>query len=430
MIAGARAYLAAVPRRERRSLLALMALGAAVVVVYALVTHPLQLRGDMIEYDSEGAFFAQGKPWWTTLPFGVAHAGMWKAPLYPAWVGLNYELFGRSAEAVAIVQGLILAPLTVGLTWLLGRRLFGPAVGLVAAGVIAVVPLVWEYFGLLYSEALAVPLTLAALILIVERPQSAGRAAAIGALVGVGILVRPTSAFLLAGAAAAFIVAAGWRRGLGLTAIAAGLAVLVVAPWTIRNYAVADAVIPISIQDAAIYGTFNSESANDPEFPYAWRAVLRDQPDVLEGPAVPDAELRTRLQDEAYDYIRAHPESLAEAFFWNGITRFWDLRRPSHSTLEAPFEGRSETLAWIGVLAHYLLLALAIGGLWAARRRRELAIPVVVTALAASLVFTAVSGTRYRAPLEPLVVILAASLVVPRALARRSTAQPLVASAR
>lgn len=39
----------------------------------------------------EGAFFTQGKPWWTTLPFGVAHQGMWKAPLYPAWVGLNYE---------------------------------------------------------------------------------------------------------------------------------------------------------------------------------------------------------------------------------------------------------------------------------------------------------------------------------------------------
>jgi len=430
MIASARAHLAAVPRRERRVVLALMALGAVAVVAYALIVHPLELRGDMIEYDSEGAFFAAGKPWWTTLPFGIAHEGMWKAPLYPAWVGFAYELFGRSPEAVAILQGLIFAPLAVGLTWLLGRRQFGPAVGIAAAAVIALVPLVWEYFGLLYSEALAIPLTLAALILILERPRTAGRAAAIGALIGVGILVRPTSGFLLAGAAAAFVVAAGWRRGIGLAALAAALALLVVAPWTIRNYAVADALIPVSIQDAAIYGTFNEESASDPEFPYAWRAVLRDQPDVLTGPPVSDARLRTELQDEAFDYIRDHPESLAGAFFWNGIVRFWDLRRPTHSTLEAPFEGRSTTFAWIRVLAHYLILALALAGLWAARRRRELVIPVLASALAASIVFTAVSGTRYRAPVEPLVVVLAASFVVPRAVALRRKDGSLVASAR
>ena len=107
------------------------------------------------------------------MPFGVAHAGAWKAPVYRAWVGLWYELLGASAARVAVVQGLVLAPLGVLLTWMLGRRLLGPAVGLGAAAIVAVFPLVWEYYGLLYPEALAVPAALLLYLLFLERPPTA-----------------------------------------------------------------------------------------------------------------------------------------------------------------------------------------------------------------------------------------------------------------
>ena len=63
-----------------------------------------------------------------------------------------------------------------------------------------------------------------------------------------------------------------------------------------------------------------------------------------------------------------------------------------------------------------MLLPLALIGLWRARRRRALVLGVLAMALAASVVFTADSGTRYRAPLEPLIAVLACSAVlVPRA---------------
>jgi 4-amino-4-deoxy-L-arabinose transferase-like glycosyltransferase len=412
MIERIREALAEVPRWEVRTVLALMALSAGVVVAYVLITWPMDLRGDMVEYHSEGVFFTQGRWWWTTSPFGVAHEGMWKAPLYPAWIGFWYELLGAHPERVALVQGVLLAPLTPLLTWMLGRRLFGGSVGVAAAAVVTLLPITWEFHGLLYSEALAIPLTLGALLLILARAPTPRLAIGTGALIGVTILVRPTSVFLLAGLAAAYVVAVGWRRGLGLSALAVIVAALVVLPWTVRNYVVADALIPISIQDAATYGTFNDESANDPEFPYAWRAILQDPPDVLEGPPVGDGELRSELQEAANDYIADHPFSVAEAFFWNGITRLWDVRRPGNAALEAPFEGRSEPLAWVSVLAHYAILALALAGLWLARRRREILFPVIALAVAASIVFTIVSGSRYRAPLEPLLAVLAASAVI------------------
>jgi hypothetical protein len=209
------------------------------------------------------------------------------------------------------------------------------------------------------------------------------------------------------------VLASGWRRGLLLSALSVAVAALVILPWTVRNYVVADDLIPISIQDAAAYGTFNDEAANDPKFPYAWRFQLRDQPDVLEGPPVGDGELRSELQDEAFDYIKAHPFSVVEAFYWNGLSRFWDIRHPSYSVDEAPFDGRSRALGQIGIAIYYAILLLAIGGLWRIRRRTEIVLPILAMALAASIVFTSDSGTRYRAPLEPLLVVLAVSCVAP-----------------
>lgn len=410
----AREFVIGLPRGERWAIAGLLVLSAAVVLAYVAIRSPIHLAGDMPEYDREGVFFTEGKLWWTTLPFGVAHAGAWKAPAYPAWVGVWYELLGASPARVAIVQALLLAPLGVLLTWLLGRRLLGPAVGLGAAAIVAVLPLVWEYYGLLYPEALAVPAALLLYLLFVERPPTVKLAIAVGVVAGVGLLIRPSSLFVFAGILAACVLAAGWRRGGVLTALAGAVCVLTVLPWTIRNYVVTDgALIPISVQDGAAYGTFNDESANDPVYPYAWRFALRNPPAVLQGQPVDDGELRSKLQQAAFDYISDHPLSVLEAFYWNGLSRFWDVRRPAHAIDEAEPEGRSKALAIVGMALYYLLLPAALLGLWRLRRRRTLVIPLLAMALAASVVFTVASATRYRAPFEPLLAILAVAAFVP-----------------
>lgn len=415
----ARRFFAGIPKRELSALAGAMALGAAVVIAYVLATRPNELLGDQIEYHSEGVFFTQGKPWWSTLPFGIAHASTWKAPVYPAWVGFWYELLGNSPVRVAIVQGLILAPLSVLATWLLGRRLFGARVALAAAFVVAVFPLAWEFFGLLYAEALAVPLTTLIFFLFLDRAPSRGLAIGVGAAIGLAMLVRPTSFFLFAGLLATWVILAGWRRGIGHTAIAVAVAALVVIPWTIRNAVVTDGgFVPISIQDGAAFGTFNEESASDPVYPYAWRFRLEDPPEVMEGPPVEDDVFRSELQDAAFDYISEHPESVPKAFFWNGLSRFWDVRRPARAVDEVAFDGRSEAMTWIGLAMYYVLLPLALLGLWRMRARRALVVPILVTALAASVVFTVQGATRYRAPLEPLIVVLAAA-AIPALSARR-----------
>ena len=386
---------------------AAVVLGLAIRLSYVLLTRHYRLAGDAPEYDLEGLLIAHGHWFWTPAPYGILHAGAWKAPGYPAWVGLWYALLGHHPLAVRLVQ-VLLGPVTIVLTWQLGRRMFSPRVGLVAAFVVAVYPLAWQFEELLYSESLATPLTVGALILILTGVPSARRAAAAGVVTGLALLVRPSSEFVLLGALVCWSVSVGWRRGIPLTLLAAALAVLVVAPWTIRNAVVLHGFVPVSLQDAALYGTFNAQAAHDPVFPYAWR---KEPPDVtaLFDPRHPlsDVTLRARLIQAGTTYIEHHPASVPAAFFWNGLSRLWDVRRQSRALVDVPFEGRSRLVSQIGLDMYYVLLPLALVGLYRARRQRAMVLGVLAFALGASIVFTVEAGTRYRAPLEPLIATLA-----------------------
>jgi hypothetical protein len=167
--------------------------------------------------------------------------------------------------------------------------------------------------------------------------------------------------------------------------------------------------VPLSTQDQALYGVFNDDAANDPEYPWAWRYRTTRDRDLTSGRRrLSDVELRRELRTRAFDYIKEHPDSVPKAFFWNGLSRLWDVRRPEHTLGEARPTGRSRTITAIGLAMYWLLLPLALLGLWFARRRSGLVWPLLAMALSASVVFTADATTRYRAPFEPVIAILAA----------------------
>jgi len=122
--------------------------------------------------------------------------------------------------------------------------------------------------------------------------------------------------------------------------------------------------------------------------------------------------LSEELQRRALAYIKAHPASLPKAFFWNGLSRTWDIRRPQYAIEEVAFEGRSKPVSIVGIAIYYVLLAAALVALWRLRARRTLVYPLLTMALAASVVFTSAAATRYRLPLEPALVVLASYALV------------------
>jgi 4-amino-4-deoxy-L-arabinose transferase-like glycosyltransferase len=396
-----------VSRTERRLLLAAIALGLAARVAYVLATRHYALAGDEVEYDAEGWLIAQGHFFYTRLPYGILHASAWKPPGYPLWVGIWYAIAGHHPIVVRLAQ-VPLGAITIALSWVLARRLFGVRVATAAAFVVALYPLAFQYEELLYSESLATPLTLAVLIAIFAGPPTRRRAIACGALLGVSLLIRSSDVFLLAGVLVAWGIQAGWRRGIALTALATLVAALIVLPWTVRNEVVEHGFVPVAIDDAALYGTFNAQAAHDPVWPYAWRVDPPGYGDLFD-PAHPlsDIQLHAKLLSRAFSYIGAHPTSLLGAFFWNGLSRLWDIRHRSRSLAEVAFEGRSRFLTNVGLDIYDVLLPLALIGLWRARRRRALVLGVLAIALGAAIVFTSDSGTRYRATLEPLIAVVA-----------------------
>jgi 4-amino-4-deoxy-L-arabinose transferase-like glycosyltransferase len=393
-----------------RSLWAAVGVGLVARIGYALVTHDHALAGDQLEYHAQGVFFHDGHPWWSRTPFGIPHPSLWKAPLYPLWVGTLYSAGGIHPGLVKIAQ-IVFGVAVIVLTWALARRLFGPRAAIAAAFLVAVYPMAFQFEELLYSEAIATPLLLVVLLLAWTRPPTPRRAALTGAALGIAMLTRPSLGVLAGAVLVAWIALAGWRRGIGLTLAAAAVAALVIAPWTIRNHRVDGGFVPISIQDAALYGVFNDEAANDHQHPWAWRAVPRGDLSILRE-RTSDHEFGSHLRGLARDYISEHPASVVKAFYWNGIKRTFDVRLPSSGQYEAPHEGRIGWFSKLGAWCYLLVALTALAGLWRHRARRGLVLAVLALFLATAVAYTGDGGTRYRAPLEPLFAILAVSAFV------------------
>ena len=188
-------------------------------------------------------------------------------------------------------------------------------------------------------------------------------------------------------------------------------------PWTIRNYVVTDgALIPISVQDGAAYGTFNDESANDPTFPYAWRLPPRPAGGARRA-AGRRRELRSELQEAAFDYIGEHPLSVLEAFYWNGLTPVLGRPPARDAVAEAAPEGARGGGRDRGIAIYYVIL----------RRPGRALAPAAAThagdpgAGDGARRLDRVHGRErdpLPAPLEPLLAILAVAAVAPGRLPR------------
>ena len=407
-------------RPSRRELVLVgiaIGLGIALRLAYVLVTQGHTLAGDEVEYDIEARFVAAGDFLWSTTPYGDPHASMWKTPGYPAVLGLLYWILGESPDRAMAVQSALAAPVTIGLSWALGRRLFTPAVGVLAALVVAVYPNAWQFDVRLFAEVIATPLTLVVLLLaLTSAVVGVRRAAVTGLALGLLILVKPSGSALVAPIAVMWWAACGFKAGLGRLAVTLLVAGLVVAPWSIRNYDLdSDNFVPLSVQGAAAYGVFNDDAANDPEHPWAWRPAPSRDRELFETRRS-EGELYHELQERAQAYLRDHPTAFVKALYYNGVTRLWDLRPPGDALREVPFQGRTRAVAATGFYLYWPLLLLALAGLvrlWR-ERRRAVVLAVLLLAVAASVVHVSVAVTRYRAVYEPLIVVLAASVVAPR----------------
>lgn len=343
------------------------------------------------------------------------------SPGLPLLIAGLYELTGGVHERAArLVLALIgaLAPL---FTYLIGRRLSGPAAGLIGAAAIAIYPALLEYQGMPMGEPLAATLLAAAVLATFWASDADGwpRWLLSGALFGALALVRPE--YLGVAVLVSLLVLARGRTGNWSRRLAQALflllgVALVVAPWTVRNAVALDRFVPVSTGGGQVLfaGTY-LPSDGDPEKVGA--EVVERHPELFGPHALQRLRLEqilARLAAQRYPGMETD-----KALSRMGKEQLWD----DVSGEPLRYGGFVATKAWRTwthgqravmrepgwELFHWALLVFALAGLvvLAIQRRWEAlliaAIFLAITAISALLV----ASPRRVLVLAPLVAALA-----------------------
>jgi hypothetical protein len=190
---------------------------------------------------------------------------------YSGFLGLVYKLFG-TGMAVAPVANAVVGATLVSLVYLLVRRFGAADAGtdtrlssfelraLAAAGLVALSPELLTYTALLMTEPLASvgPFAAGLAVAVLGRRHPLVAALVGGAIVGATSLVRPQSLVLAPALAllcrpapapdalSSSVALADLGKRLRVAVVALGAALLVVAPWTLRNCRVMDGCALVS----------------------------------------------------------------------------------------------------------------------------------------------------------------------------------------
>ncbi len=424
-------------------LAALAALGLALRLVYGFSLH--EPSGDAAFYDQVANRLADGHGY--VNPFlGTPTAA--HPPLFPLLLSL-VSLAGGTGTHAHQAAGCLLGASTAFPLGFAGRRLAGPAVGLVAAAGAAVYLPLLANDSLLLSESayeLTIALTILLALWMLESPGR-GRALALGAGIGLASLGRAEALLLLPLLALPVLLRAD-RGRLGVLALMCVGTALLVLPWTARNWSAFDRFVLISTNDGSVIGGANCARAYGPALGQ-WDLGCSIRAGVARGRGEEEARaleqalrqghvseaLVTRLlraggRNEAVVAARQRRRGLRYARDHSGrlpkvvaarMGRTWSVYGVSEQVrLNRFFRGSPAWLEWLTVASFYVALVLAAGGVFALRRRREELLVLLAPLLLVTLSSAAGFGTpRFRAAAEVSILLLAAVAVV-RGLSGRS----------
>lgn len=346
----------------------------------------------------------------------------WLAPIYPYLLAGVFKVFGIYTIASAIVIlsiNSIFSALTVIAVYYIARRTFGVRAAVWSGWLASLFPYAW-YWAIKWAwETSLATLVLALVFLLslrmagVEWIQNgkwkfSPRAnlkdwLLFGLLWGLIALLNPSVLLWLPLCGLWLVVLQSresrWSKLLGYALASGAVCILLIFPWTLRNYYVFHRFIPIRGNFGVELSLGNSEHALG-----TWRWWMHPTNNVLEMQKyeqMGEVAYVSMQQHKAMDFIRANPGMFAKLcvkrfiYFWYGVPR---------AGAEAVNESKH-----IGFLLSSIL---AFGGLWALWR---LASPA--TFLYGSLLFAApllyyvtFPHPRYRAPIEPEMLVLMVGL--------------------
>ncbi len=397
--------------------------GVALVIRIAWVINRRNVRiiGDAYFYHYGANLLLHGKGFIAPFQYYAYHGLHVQAadhpPLYLLFLALP-SAFGVSSSFAHLVWSALLGTGTVVVVGLLGRRVGGERVGLLAAGLTAVYPNIWVYDGQLLSETLAIFVATLALLLAYrawEKP-TLGRYCALGAACGAAALTRSELVVLAVALVVPLALTSGssarvrWERaGVGVA-----VALAIVAPWVAYNMTRFQHPVYLSSQ---LQPTLAGANCDDTY--YGNRIGVNTYTCITGVSPTEDQSVADRvLGKEVRAFIRAHL-SRVPVVVAARVGRVTGLYAPrSQIDVDTALESRPRPLAIAGLLSAYAIDIAAVVGIVVLTRRRRRAPdspptwPLVVLPALAIVTVAATYGTnRFRATAETSLVLLAAVAV-------------------
>lgn len=402
------------PRWFVYGLLAIAVVALGVRIGYTLrVADDLVLTGDAQTYHLLAARLADGDGY---VRVSGALEGTPTAefpPLFPAVLAV-VDAFGGDAVTTQRLFTSVLGVGTVVLIGLAGRRVRGPAVGLVAAGGAAIYPMLFQVDGALMAESLYAALVagfLFATYRAIDEPRLLLNWVLAGALAGLAALTRTEGLLLLPVVLVpeALRSGASWRdRGTVLAATTVAMLVVIM-PWIVRNGLVFDRLVPISNNSGTLVAGANCDRTYAGQYRGVWRFECVTEIDVA---GLDEPEIADRFREVGFDYASDHAGDVPRIMAIR-VLRTFGLYEPKEQIDWESFEGRDVEWQTRGHRMFLVLLPLSVIGAVVLGRARRAWWPLVGP-VAIVVVTTAIGygNQRFRILAEPGILILAAVAVV------------------
>jgi len=364
--------------------------------------------------------------------------------LFPFVLGGIYRMFGHGPTAPRIFQ-CVLGALTCGLAFAMAKELFCRRAAILAGIGASIFPQLIYYTGTITTETLHIFLLMSAVFLLVKgaaeirvrlgehdarglgehevrpyggtpaigerarantmvRPDDVKRWIAslalwpaAGACLGLAVLARSAALGVIAVLLPWLLIVAENKRMalVRFALLAAGFAV-VLAPWVIRNHRELNAFVPATTEGGYTFWVTNNDRATG-----GGECFLPD--DVQPFRDTTELQADRLFYRMAFRWIGEHPGGFVELLG----AKFVRLWRPWPHAGEV---GVKEAV--IAGVSFVPVLILAVWGAIIARRRwRDLLLFYVVIGYTTGIYCLYMAITRYRAPLMPLLIVLAAFAV-------------------
>lgn len=325
---------------------------------------------------------------WQALTTHAYHPSAAHPPLYSIVLSGLYLLGGHGA-LIQRSLGLVLGTVTLVLVGLLGRRVGGERLGVVAALLYAVYPVMIAVDGDLMSEVLYGPLIAGMLLgafALYDRP-TVRRAIVLGAVIGLAALTRSEALLFVP----FLLVPVAWRARASGRMVLAGAGTLacivVIAPWLIRNEVAFGRFVLISTNNQTVIAGANCAQTYHGVNMGGWDITC-----IAPRTRTNEAAQAAIWQHQGLTYAAHHVGRLPAVILLREL-RVWDLWQPRRQARTFA-EGQQIDVAEAGVAVFWLLALAGIAGVVALRRRS----PALLILLAPAVVVCLTTAIGYGVP--------------------------------